>query len=71
MLPKNHSTQKLGLALSNEDMFTLNQIPNVDLHRDLHGSFAISDLVLELSHFIDDEVVNRVEMQMMSKRLID
>jgi hypothetical protein len=58
------------MALSNEDMFALNQIPNVKLDRKKHGGYAVSDLVLELSHFIDDEVVNRVEMQMMSDRLI-
>jgi len=52
----------LGKALSNEDMFALNQIPNVKLDRKKHGEYAVSDLVLELSHFIDDEVVNRVEM---------
>lgn len=51
-------------------MFALNQIPNVKLDRKKHGEYAVSDLVLELSHFIDDEVVNRIEMQMMSDRLI-
>jgi len=29
----------------------------------------LNDLLLELSHFIDDDFVNRIEMQMMSNRI--
>lgn len=37
--------------------------------REMHGKFALNDLVLELSHFLDEEVVNRVEMEVLSKKL--
>jgi len=55
--------------ISAEDMFALNQVPNVQLSRKDHGNFAVNDLVLELSHFLDEDVVNRVELQLMSNRL--
>ena len=29
----------------------------------------MNDLVLELSHFLDDEVINRVEMEVLSSKL--
>ena len=69
MLPKSFSKSTLGEALSAEDIFTLNQIPNVEIDRAAHGQYSVNDLVLELSHFIDDEVVNRVEVQLMSDRI--
>jgi hypothetical protein len=34
----------------------------------MHGDLAVNDVILELSHFIDEEVINRVEVEMMSKR---
>ena len=34
-----------------------------------HGKYAVSDLVLEMSHFLDEELVNRVEVQLVSERL--
>ena len=55
--------------MSAEDIFALNQIPNVELCREKHGKFALNDLVLELSHFLDDEVINRVEMEVLSSKL--
>jgi hypothetical protein len=29
---------------------------------DIHKNFALNDLILEMSHFIDEDLVNRVEM---------
>ena len=55
--------------LSAEDIFSLNQIPNVDLNMKAHGQYALNDLVLELSHFLDDEVINRLEMEILSTKL--
>jgi len=66
MLPKNHSQTNLGDALSAEDVFTLNSIPNVKLIKKTHGIFSLNDLVLEMSHFLDEEVINRVELEMLS-----
>lgn len=44
-------------------------MPNVDLNIEEHGQFALSDLILELQHFIDDDFVNRIEQQMISERV--
>ena len=69
MVPRTHSGLSVGDGLSAEDMFAMNQVPNVDLQRTKHASFALNDLVLELSHFLDDDFVNRVEMQLISERM--
>lgn len=68
MVQDQHTSQNIN-GLSAEDIFTLNQIPNVSLERKKHGNYALSDLVLEVAHFLDEEVVNRVEMEIMSSRL--
>lgn len=68
MVPTFHSKYIIN-DLSAEDIFALNQIPNVSLQRDSHGDFALNDLVLELSHFLDEEVINRVEMHILSEKL--
>ena len=41
----------------------------MNIDRQKHEKFALNDLVLELSHFLDEEVVNRVEMQIISKKI--
>ena len=69
MLPRNHSSMTVGDGMSAEDLFAFNQVPNVELKRDKHAKFALNDVVLELSHFLDDDFVNRVEMQLVSERL--
>jgi len=69
MLPDQHTSLDIGKGLPAEDIFTLNQIPNVHIDRKKHGDYALSDLVLEVAHFLDEEVVNRVEMEIMSTRL--
>jgi hypothetical protein len=68
MLPASATSLTLK-DLTGEDLFALNQVPNVQLSRKDHGNFAVNDLVLELSHFLDEDVVNRVELQLMSDRL--
>ena len=49
--------------------YALNSISRVTMDRDLHGNFSLSDLVVELSHFLDEEVVNKVETEVFSDRL--
>ena len=68
MLPDSYNKSSIN-ELSGEDFFALNQIPNVQITRKDHGGFALNDIVLELSHFLDEEVINRVELQLMSDRL--
>ena len=69
MVPAGCSNLNIGDALSAEDIFTMNQIPNVEIDRKKHGGFALNDLILELSHFLDEEVINRVDMDIMSSRI--
>lgn len=64
-----HFTQSSINDLRAEDVYTLNRIPNVDIDRERHGAFGLSDLVLELAHFLDGEAVDRVELTVMSGRL--
>lgn len=61
MLQSKHSKLSLADSLNAEDFYAFSQIPNVDLNLQEHGKFALNDLILELSHFIDDDFVNRVE----------
>merc|ERR1712166_1728419 len=69
MVPASFTNLNIGDALSAEDIFTVNQIPNVEIDRKKHGGFALNDLILELSHFLDEEVINRVDMDIMSSRI--
>lgn len=39
------------------------------LDREALAKFAVNDLVLELSHLLDEETINRVELEMMAKRI--
>jgi len=50
-------------------MYALNSISKVQINRDKHGGYALNDIVLELSHFLDEEVVNKVETEIYSDRL--
>lgn len=68
MVPKEHTK----LAIKDVDaktLYTLNSIARVSLERDRHGAYSLSDLVLELSHFLDEEVVNKVETEIYSEKL--
>lgn len=47
----------------------MNSISKVEIDRTKHGKYALNDLVLELSHFLDEEVINKVESEMLSERL--
>lgn len=62
MVPKQYSRLSIADSLSAEDIYALNSVPKVNIDRERHENFALNDLVLELSHFLDEEVVNRVEM---------
>lgn len=49
--------------------YTLNTISKVEIDRKSHGGYALNDLILELSHFLDEEVINKVESELLSDRL--
>lgn len=50
-------------------MYALNSISNVQIIREKHGNYALNDIVLELGHLLDEEVVNKVEAEFYSDRL--
>ena len=41
----------------------------VNLSYDSHGEYALSDLILELSHFLDEDVINKVQLEIVSNKL--
>lgn len=55
--------------MESKTFYTLNSISRVHLDRDMHGKYSLSDLIVELSHFLDEEVVNKVETEIFSERL--
>jgi hypothetical protein len=67
-LPKNPSRLSFN-EIDAKNIYTLNTIARVELDRKNHGTFALNDLVLELSHFLDEEVINKVESEILSKRV--
>lgn len=68
MLPVHES--KLSMKdIDAKNYYALNSIPRVHIDRDMHGKFALNDLVLELGHFLDEEVVNKIEAELYSERL--
>ena len=68
MLPG--SSTKLSINdLDAKTIYSFNSVSKVSLDRDIHGGYSLSDLVLELSHFLDEEVVNKVETEIFSERL--
>ena len=68
MVPK-QSTQLTINAIDAKSLYALNSISRVNIDRERHGNFALSDLVLELSHFLDEDVVNKIETEIFSERM--
>lgn len=68
MLPKEHTKLTMG-DVEAKSLYALNSISKVQIERDRHGSYSLSDLVVELSHFLDEEVVNRVETEVFSDKV--
>lgn len=57
-------------SIPDSDMLLLNNIPDVQFKpANHHKNFSINELILEMSHFLDEEVVNKKELQLMSDRL--
>ena len=68
MVPKEATKMRIG-DVEAKSLYALNSISKVSIEREKHGQYSLSDLVVELSHFIDEEVVNKVEAEMFSERL--
>ena len=54
-----------------ESFYTLNSLNNVQLKKEDHGLYPLNEIILELSHFLDPEVVEKVEIEMFRKKLCD
>jgi hypothetical protein len=68
MLPQASTKLTIG-DVDAKTLYALNSISRVSLERERHGTFSLNDLVLELSHFLDEEVVNKVETELFSDKL--
>jgi hypothetical protein len=68
MVPHNSTKLTVG-DIEAKSLYALNSVSRVTLERESHGQFSLSDLVVELSHFLDEEVVNKVETEIFSERL--
>ena len=68
MVPKEASKLTIN-EVDAKSLYALNSISRVALEREAHGQFALNDLVLELSHFLDEDVLNKVETEIFSGRL--
>ena len=68
MVPPTPSQIKLK-TLTPDDVYVLNCIPKVDIKVKNHGDYALNDLVLEMSHLIDEQTVRNIELALMEKKL--
>lgn len=68
MVPKEPSKLTLN-DVDAKSFYALNSISRVGIERERHGQYALNDLVLELSHFLDEDVLNKVETEVFSSRL--
>lgn len=57
--------------MSADDIFTLNSIPRVEIDRQKHGNYAINDIIVELSHFLDQDLVDKVNLSLLSDKMRD
>jgi hypothetical protein len=68
MLPQKHTSLAVK-DIEAKSFYALNSISRVALERERHGAYSLSDLVVELSHFLDEEVVSKVETEIFGDRL--
>ena len=68
MLPETASSIMLK-ALSPDDFYQLNSLPKVQIDRKTHGNYALNDLVLELSNFLEEDTVRKVELSLLEGSL--
>jgi len=68
MVPPSHSRIKIE-QFSPADFYTLNSLANVEFLRDTHGQYSANEIFLELSHILDEEVVDKTQMEILSQSL--
>ena len=68
MVPGTASSLMLK-ALSPDDFYQRNSLPRVKIDRKAHGEYALNDLVLELSNFLEEDTVRKVELSLLEGSL--
>jgi len=68
MIPSTPTTLTVG-DVEAKSLYALNSISRVNLDREKHGAYSLSDLIVELSHFLDEDVINKVETEVFSEKL--
>ena len=59
LLPAKPTDRKI-VDMDAKTFYALNSLANVSFNRELHGEYSINEIVLELSNFLDEEVVDKV-----------
>lgn len=68
MVPQTSTKLTMG-EVEAKSLYALNSVSRVSFERERHGMYSLSDLVVELSHFLDEDVVNKIETEIFSDRL--
>ena len=68
MVPESSTKLTIG-EIEAKSLYALNSVSRVSFERERHGQYSLSDLVVELSHFLDEDVVNKIETEVFSERL--
>jgi hypothetical protein len=68
MVPGSPTKLTIG-EVEAKSLYALNSVSRVSFERERHGLYSMSDLVVELSHFLDEDVVNKIETEIFSDRL--
>jgi hypothetical protein len=68
MIPERPTTLTFN-DLDAKNVYALNAINRVEIDRQRHGNYSLNELVLELSHLLDEEIVNKVEMEVLSHKI--
>jgi hypothetical protein len=68
MVPSRYTNLKV-IDMSSHDLYALNTISNVNIDSAKQAGFSINDICLELSHFLDDDTLDRVELDLHSAQL--
>lgn len=50
-------------------LYSLNSIAKVKFDNELHGHYSLNELILELGHFLDGDVVEKVERNFVIQKL--
>ena len=69
LVPEEPCSLSLAEALTPEDFYMLNSLSRVSIQGEQRDAIAVSDLVLELANFVDEQTVRKVELQVLEDSL--